>query len=126
MSFVRNLAIAGTLVAGGAGAGVVASAAPGPAVASPGSDLSTDIHAGETGEHGSANDVETAQESDVNNGAVENVDVQENETGDQQTGSANDRSDLAGNKADVAGDTHASAGADGQAGESGAQGSSNQ
>ena len=128
MSFVLNLAMAGAVVVGvaGAGVGVVASAASGPSVATPGSDLSTDIHAGETGEHATANDVDTAQESDVDNGVVENVDVQENETGDHQTGSTTGTSDPAGNLADRAGDGHASAGAEGDSGDSGIQGSSNQ
>ena len=39
----------------------------------PGSDLATDVQAGESGEHGTANDVESAEEVGTDDGQVENV-----------------------------------------------------
>jgi hypothetical protein len=59
------------------------------AASNPGYDFQNDLRMAQAGPTGTANDEDTAAEFDVDNGQVENVDVQSGDTGDHQDGAAN-------------------------------------
>ena len=87
--------------------GVAASAQTSPG-SQPTSDVTTAVQSGELA---TANDQSQAAEGNVDDGQVDNVDLQDNETGDHQTGaSTNDQS--------TASDGEAGATANGQSAES--------
>jgi hypothetical protein len=56
------------------------------AASTPGNDFQNDLTAAQAGPTGTANDEDTAAELEVDNGQVENVDVQSGDTGDHQDG----------------------------------------
>jgi hypothetical protein len=75
---IEHLMVASTFVFAFNLSGVGAVAVFAANTPTPGSDLATDIQTGQAGEHGKVDDVDTAEEVDVDDGQVEQLDEIDN------------------------------------------------